>query len=142
MCVRCKRIADMDAMCAMLPAGVHWGDPITPEVLRAAIAAQPPNPHFNSGRLEASAQPPAQPVAQFHAHPADWQYNITLLPGVPMLPDKAMLYTAPQPQGEDATLTDEQINALRKEHTSPTQGAQMNSLAFARAVLAAAKGRG
>ena len=23
----------------------------------------------------------AQPVAEFHAHPADWQYNITLLPG-------------------------------------------------------------
>lgn len=37
----------------------------------------------------------SEPVAMFHAHPADWQYTITLLPGVPMLPDGAPLYTHP-----------------------------------------------
>lgn len=60
--------------------------------LEAAIAAEP-------------AQP-AQPVAEFHAHPADWQYNITLLPGVPMLLDGTKLYLAPQPPVAPARLTD------------------------------------
>jgi hypothetical protein len=59
----------------------------------------------------ALAQPQFKPVAQFHAHHADWQYNITLLPGVPMLPDKAMLYTAP-PQ---RTLSDAERDAITHE---------------------------
>jgi hypothetical protein len=49
----------------------------------------------------------AQPVAEFHAHPADWQYNITLLPGVPMLLDGTKLYLAPQPPGDVPPMTDE-----------------------------------
>lgn len=50
---------------------------------------------------------PAQPVAEFHAHPADWQYNITLLPGVPMLLDGTKLYLAPQPPADVPPMTDE-----------------------------------
>lgn len=37
MCVRCERIADMDALCQLLPEGVAWGDPLTPELLRAVL---------------------------------------------------------------------------------------------------------
>lgn len=38
---------------------------------------------------------PAEPVAKFNAYPTDWQYNITLLPGVPMLRDGTKLYATP-----------------------------------------------
>lgn len=38
MCVRCTRLADMDAMCALLPKGTAWGDPLTPELLRDLLA--------------------------------------------------------------------------------------------------------
>jgi hypothetical protein len=31
-------MADMDALCALLPEGVHWGDPLTPELLRELLA--------------------------------------------------------------------------------------------------------
>lgn len=54
----------------------------------------------------------AQPVAEFHAHPADWQYNITLLPGVPMLLDGTKLYLAPQPPGDVPRLSDEDFEKL------------------------------
>ena len=58
--------------------------------------------------LEAAiAAEPAQPVAEFHAHPADWQYHITLLPGVPMLLDGTKLFAAPQPPGDVPPMTDE-----------------------------------
>ena len=39
MCVRCRRMADMDALCGLLPEGVHWGAPLTPELLQAVLAA-------------------------------------------------------------------------------------------------------
>lgn len=39
MCVRCARIADMDALCQLLPEGAAWGDPLTPELLRAVLAS-------------------------------------------------------------------------------------------------------
>ena len=55
----------------------------------------------------ALAAEPAQPVAEFHAHPADWQYHITLLPGVPMLLDGTKLFAAPQPPGDVPPMTDE-----------------------------------
>ena len=54
----------------------------------------------------------AQPVAEFHAHPADWQYNITLLPGVPMLLDGTKLYLAPQPPADVPRLSDEDFEKL------------------------------
>lgn len=38
MCVRCARIADMDHLCALLPEGAAWGDPLTPELLRGLLA--------------------------------------------------------------------------------------------------------
>lgn len=38
MCVRCARIADMDALCGLLPEGVNWGDPLTPEMLVELMA--------------------------------------------------------------------------------------------------------
>lgn len=60
----------------------------------------------------ALAAEPAQPVAQFHAHPADWQYNITLLPGVPMLLDGTKLYLAPQPPAYVPRLSDEDFEKL------------------------------
>jgi hypothetical protein len=37
MCVRCVHMADMDALCSLLPEGVHWGDPLTPELLRELL---------------------------------------------------------------------------------------------------------
>ena len=43
MCPRCVRMADMDALCALLPEGVHWGDPLTPELLRTLLPKQIPN---------------------------------------------------------------------------------------------------
>lgn len=43
----------------------------------------------------APSAPSAQPVAVFHAHPEDWQYSITLLPGVPMLRNGTLLAAAP-----------------------------------------------
>ena len=45
-----------------------------------------------------AAAPSAQPVAVFHAHPEDWQYSITLLPGVPMLRNGTLLAAAPPAQ--------------------------------------------
>ena len=54
----------------------------------------------------------AQPVAEFHAHPADWQYNITLLPGVPMLLDGTKLYLAPQPPADVPRLSYEDFEKL------------------------------
>ena len=38
MCVRCASMAEMDALCGLLPDGVHWGDPLTPELLRQLLA--------------------------------------------------------------------------------------------------------
>ena len=67
----------------------HLMSAVAQTLLRAAIEA-----------------PEAEPVAVFHAHPADWQYSITLLPGVPMLPDGTQLYAAPQPAREPVRLSE------------------------------------
>jgi hypothetical protein len=40
MCVRCERIADMDALCSLLPEGACWGDPLTPELLRELVPTE------------------------------------------------------------------------------------------------------
>lgn len=32
-------IESMDALCSLLPEGVHWGDPLTPELLRELLGA-------------------------------------------------------------------------------------------------------
>ena len=42
-CVRCRRMADMDAICALLPEGVHLGAPLTPELLRELMPRQVQN---------------------------------------------------------------------------------------------------
>ena len=38
MCVRCASVAEMEAMCSLLPEGVYWGDPLTPELLRELLS--------------------------------------------------------------------------------------------------------
>ena len=43
MCFRCASMADMDALCGMLPEGCHWGDPLTPELVRELLASPWPN---------------------------------------------------------------------------------------------------
>ncbi len=100
MCVRCKRMADMDAMCSLLPEGVHWGDPLTPEVLRAALAAQP-----------------AESVAWLHPEWAPGKYTGPQSPvTVYEITGWRPLYAAPQPlaqppqAGDDAQTV---IDALR-----------------------------
>ena len=37
MCARCASSAEMGALCAMLPEGYHWGDPLTPKLLRELL---------------------------------------------------------------------------------------------------------
>lgn len=72
------------------------------ESIRAALSSEP-------------AQ--AEPVAVFNAFPADWQYSITLLPGVPMLKDGTKLHAAPpkrEPQHEGRTPMDRFENAIRE----------------------------
>lgn len=70
----------------------EWPANAIPAQLNRAIAA-----------LRAALAKSAEPVAEFHAHPADWQYNITLLPGVPMLPDGTKLYAHPPAKREPLT---------------------------------------
>lgn len=86
----------------------------------------------------------AQPVAEFHAHPADWQYNITLLPGVPMLLDGTKLYLAPQPPGDVPLLTDEDVAIIMSRFYSDSDHAEMMfeaDLAKCRAVEAEVRRR-
>lgn len=68
-----------------LPAGAEtWDGHDTPEKYRRVAAA------FVETERDA-----AEPVATFNAYPSDWQYSITLTPGVGMLPDGTLLYLHP-----------------------------------------------
>ena len=79
----------------------------------------------------------AQPVAEFHAHPADWQYNITLLPGVPMLLDGTKLYLAPQPPADVPRLKASEIHELLIDE----RGVERFGVELARAVEAEVRRR-